>query len=80
MSSQYEDSGDSMQKMDGGQTREAESKVAGNRGCPRALRSSNSRTVRFPAASGQNIQNFDIQKKDDSTIHKQRIPTDERVC
>ena len=56
--SQYEDSGISMQKMDGGQARKAESRVTDNRGCPRSLWSSNSGTVRFPAASGRIIQNF----------------------
>ena len=32
--------------------------VADHRGCPRALQKSSSGTVRFPAASGRNIQNF----------------------
>ena len=38
--------------------RDTESMVADDRGCPRALQSSNSGTVRFPAASGRNIQSF----------------------
>ena len=80
MSSQYKDSGNSMQKIDGGQTRQAENMVADNRGYPRELQKSSSGIIRFPSASNRGWETDIVIFGGWFIIHKQCLPTDERLC